>query len=147
VVAEELEFLERYLEIERIRFGERLHVGVELDSGSADALVPSMILQPLVENALRHGILRREEGGSIRITARRDNGRVSLSVQDDGPGMAGEDERRNVSGIGLSNTRTRLHEMYGAAADLLLEDHGAGVRVSISLPYRNGSAAAREESA
>ncbi|MGH9440977.1 MAG: sensor histidine kinase [Thermoanaerobaculia bacterium] len=138
-LAEEIDFARQYLEIEEIRFGERLKVAIAMDPGTGDALVPPMILQPLVENAVRHGVQVREAGGSISVAARRQDGCLVLDVEDDGPGLSiGEPPR---AGVGLSNTRTRLLELYGSDAELRLgRSARGGMAVSVRLPWRHSPA-------
>ena len=108
---EELEFVRRYLEIEKIRFEDRLHVSVDVDEEAESARVPSLALQPLIENAIHHGIAPRPKGGRIAITARRDDDTLHISVADDGVGSDEHPRER----IGLANTRARLERLYGAA--------------------------------
>lgn len=115
----EMEFLDKYLEIEQVRFGERLVVHREIHPATLDLLVPNLVLQPLVENAVRHGIAPRASGGRIDVSARVDGRVLTVEVQDDGPGPSGEIRE----GVGLSNTRARLEQLYGTAARL---DLGAG---------------------
>lgn len=108
----ELEFLERYLEIEKIRFRDRLSVEMAIDPETLDARVPNLVLQPLVENAIRHGISKRRGAGRVEIRARRRGDSLELRVLDDGAGL--DTSRGGVSeGIGLSNTRLRLEQLYG----------------------------------
>jgi sensor histidine kinase YesM len=131
---QELELLERYIEIQRIRFEDRLRVTVEVEGGVLDARVPAFSLQPLVENAIRHAIAPRPGGGRLDITARRDDGRLRISLADDGPGLPAEGFRE---GVGLSNTRARLREIYGSEHSLELAPRGSGgVLVTLSIPYR-----------
>jgi LytS/YehU family sensor histidine kinase len=106
----ELEFLERYLEIEKIRFRDRLTVTTHVAPEALDARVPNLILQPLVENAIRHGISKRRGAGHVEISASRSNGTLELAVRDDGPGLS---DPPVEEGIGLSNTRSRLEQLYG----------------------------------
>ena len=130
---EELDFLGRYLAIEQIRAG-RLQVLVEVPPELMEACVPNLILQPLVENAIRHGIARSSAAGLVEIGAWRENGSLLLSVRDDGPGLAGAESGRE--GVGLSNTRARLARMYGDRQRLELANaEGGGARVTIRLPY------------
>jgi len=134
---QELEFLQGYLEIEQMRFQERLTVHLEIDPAALDASVPNMLLQPLVENAVRHGIARREAGGRIDVLARRVNGHLELSVADNGPGLAVPCEAAFRRGVGLSHTRARLRQLYGPAHFFVLgESAGGGLQVSLSIPYR-----------
>ncbi len=134
---QELEFLQRYLAIEQMRFGSRLRFSVEAAPEILDAAVPQLILQPIVENAVRHGIAPYGCGGEIAVRAVRDNQRLLLTVQDSGPGMP--DDQILVpagSGLGLSNTRARLSQLYETAQHLALENlSGGGFRVQIELPY------------
>jgi LytS/YehU family sensor histidine kinase len=134
-LSEELAFLEGYLEIEQTRFSERLQVTKVIEAGTETALVPFLLLQPLVENAIRHGIEPREERGCLAITARRQNGRLELRVRDDGPGLAKKDAK--PQGIGLSNTRSRLQHLYGEQFTFELKDLvEGGLEAFISLPFR-----------
>ena len=134
-LSEEVEFASRYLAIEQVRFGDRLAVQVEVAPDADRALVPSLLLQPLVENAIRHAVALREEGGAIRIAATRQDGRLRLSVEDDGGGSGNGDGTGR--GVGLANTRARLAELYGGASSLDVGPAaGGGHRVSIELPYR-----------
>ena len=131
---QELDFLRRYLEIEQIRFQDRLTVQMEIEPETLDAQVPNLILQPLVENAIRHGIAARLASGRIVVASRRNNGHLVLEVRDDGPGLA---EGAFAEGVGLTNTRARLHQHYGEAHRFELgnADEG-GLRVALTLPYR-----------
>jgi two-component system LytT family sensor kinase len=108
---EELDFISRYLEIETTRFPDRLRVAMEIDPDARDAQVPSMILQPIVENAIEHGIAPRVSGGQITIRARIERDRLRIEVRDDGAGIAG-DPRHKGHGVGLSNVRKRLAQLY-----------------------------------
>jgi signal transduction histidine kinase len=132
---QELAFLERYLEIEKIRFGSRLTVRIHVADELMDALVPNLILQPLVENAIKHGIERRSKPGLIELQASVDHNRLQLTLGDNGPGLPAEPGGRQ--GIGLANTRARLKELYGDAHSFALRsgDEG-GVRVEVSIPLR-----------
>jgi LytS/YehU family sensor histidine kinase len=133
-LAEELDFVERYLEIEQVRFGERLHVRVDAAPGLAGHPVPALILQPLVENAIKHGVAPREVGGRIAVTARRAGAALVLTVEDDGPGLGGG-APTSTGGIGLTNTRDRLRQRYGDGASLSLDaTSGGGLRATISIP-------------
>ncbi|HEU4829214.1 MAG TPA: histidine kinase [Gemmatimonadales bacterium] len=133
-LAREVECLELYLAIERARFGERLLVEWAIDPSLRDALVPAFILQPLAENAVRHGIARTPGAGSVRISARVDEGMLALEVADSGPGLGAS--RNGHSGIGLANTRARLGHLYGDSAGLRLENgpkHGTIATVTLPL--------------
>lgn len=112
-LAQELEFLERYLEIERTRFADRLNVRMGIAPETLDGCTPYLILQPLVENAIRHGIAVRSSAGCIVVTAKRDNDHLVLVVADDGPGMASSNS--GAIGVGISNTQARLEKLYGTA--------------------------------
>ncbi len=134
-LSEEMAFLAGYLEIEQTRFSERLAVTKDIEPGTETALVPFLLLQPLVENAIRHGIEPREEPGRLAITARRQDGRLELRVRDDGPGLA--EDGRVPQGIGLSNTRSRLRHLYGEQFSFDLRDlPEGGLEARISLPFR-----------
>ena len=140
-LSDEIDFACRYLEIEEIRFGERLRVDIAVEPSAERALVPPLILQPLVENAVRHAVLPRREGGAISIVAACDAGWLTLGVHDEGPGATPRPERRG--GLGLANTRQRLEELYGPGAELTLDASArGGLAVSIRLPYRRAPEAA-----
>lgn len=133
---QELDFVGRYLEIEQIRFDRRLQVEVRADADTLEARVPSMLLQPIVENAIRHGIAPREAGGKIEIAAFQENGILNLSVCDDGPGIAEAAGPPRLR-VGLNNTRERLEQLYGRFQELRMEDQpGGGVRVTITIPFK-----------
>jgi LytS/YehU family sensor histidine kinase len=133
-LAEELDFLQRYLAIEQVRFSDRLRPRVEIDPAIERAAVPRFILQPLVENALRHGIARRADAGAIEISGRREGGELILTVRDDGPGLGAGGE--SGAGVGLSNTRERLEALYGGRASLEVANaEGIGVVATVRLPY------------
>ncbi|MEP6692120.1 MAG: histidine kinase, partial [Gemmatimonadaceae bacterium] len=130
----ELDLVRRYLDIEQVRLGHRLQVEVAVGAGAMNGRVPSLLLQPIVENAVRHAIAPREEGGRIVVTATRVDGRLCLSVDDDGAGLAAA--RPNGTGIGVANTRERLAHRYGAHQQFALEQSPLrGLRVRIELPY------------
>jgi LytS/YehU family sensor histidine kinase len=134
---EELAFLDRYLEIEQTRFSERLKIEKSIAPEVQQALVPYLILQPLVENAIRHGIEPREEKGLLRICASRRNGRLELSVVDNGNGLAEKQEMPGRRGIGLSNTRSRLSHLYGENFSLeLAKVDGGGLEARVEIPFR-----------
>jgi hypothetical protein len=135
-LGEEVDFLQRYLEIEQVRFRERLRVQMDVPEDLLDAEVPSLLLQPIVENAVVHGVSRQLEGGSITIVARRAGERLQLLVQDSGPGF-GDENARNGMGVGVSNTAARLEQLYGAEQEFRRENRPeGGARVSIEIPYR-----------
>jgi len=136
-LASELELLRKYLEIEQIRFGDRLSVAWHVDDEVKSALVPPLILQPVVENALRHGLWPCEEGGALAIAARRSGAELELEVTDQGVGLAPGFDPERSTGVGLANVRGRLTRMYGADAGLEVSAGAArGVRVRIRVPYR-----------
>lgn len=131
----ELAYLELYLSIEQLRFADRLRVAIDVEPGVLDAAVPHMGLQPIVENAVRHGAGRNEAGGTVRIAARRDGDALLVEVSDDGPGLARPDPAAR-RGIGLDNTRARLRQLYGDRARLTIGDRApAGVVVQLVVPY------------
>jgi LytS/YehU family sensor histidine kinase len=135
-LGEEIEYLQKYLEVQKIRFAERLEVKLQVPAELLRSQVPSLILQPMVENAIKHGIAKRAQGGEIRVSATRSNGMLKLTVYNDGPALAagGEDGH---SGIGISNTRTRLQRLYGESFELSLQNHGQhGVVAAVSVPFR-----------
>jgi two-component system, LytTR family, sensor kinase len=137
-LAQEVEFLERYLQIQEARFAGRLKLDIQIPDELRKAQIPSLILQPLVENAIKHGIAQRVLGGEVRVAASRANGRLHLSVYNDGP-LLDRDGSAIKDGIGLTNLRTRLKLLYGNDCDLRLENYGiTGVQVSMALPYREG---------
>jgi len=134
-LGEEMEFLQKYLNIEKARFGERLQVHVDVPSELFPAQVPSLILQPMVENAVKHGIAKRAHGGAIRVSASRSNGVLTMSVYNDGPGLPADWETSRP-GIGISNVRTRLQGLYGDRFELKMRNQDpGGVQVSLSVPY------------
>jgi len=131
----ELEYLQLYLSIEQVRFQDRLHVDVAADPEVLDAALPHMALQPIVENAIRHGIGRSSTAGSISISACRVNNSVEIKIQDDGPGLAPATGSAG-GGIGLANTRARLQELYGDAAGLSVRNaEQGGVVATMVLPF------------
>ena len=133
-LSEELEFAEKYLRIQKIRFADRLQLDVDVPPGLYQARVPSLILQPIVENAVKHGIAKRAQGGRIRIAASRDQDRLTLTVSNDGPRLL--PAALSGSGIGHTHVRTRLTNLYGGAFDFTMRNGKAGgVEVSVSLPF------------
>jgi sensor histidine kinase YesM len=131
----ELEYLGLYLAIEQVRFQDRLKVEIAVDPAALDAAVPHMGLQPLVENAIRHGIGRSSSAGRLQISAARVDGTLEIKVQDDGPGLPPAEAMRG-RGIGLANTRARLTRLYGDAARLTVENGEQGGAVALMvLPY------------
>ncbi|MBZ5537412.1 MAG: histidine kinase [Acidobacteriia bacterium] len=142
---QELDFLERYLEIEQQRFQDRLKVHLEVDPRTLDAMVPNLILQPLVENAIRHGIAQRSSPGRVEIRARREDTRLRLEVRDDGSGLEEGASENLKEGIGLGNTRARLEQLYGAAHHFDLSNASkGGLVVSLMIPFRTESQGGRK---
>ena len=135
---QELEFLDRYLEIQQARFGNRLRTDRELDSAALDALVPPLILQPLAENAIRYGIEPRESGGTLTIQALRDGDILRLEISDDGEGFSGSQLLRAGNGVGLSNTKARLEALYGGEHQFrIAANQPRGASVKIQIPFRH----------
>jgi LytS/YehU family sensor histidine kinase len=137
----ELEFLSGYLAIEKIRFAERLTLSIDVDPNTLDAEVPHLLLQPLVENAVRHGISKRSAGGEIRIVSSRVDGMLHLQIMDDGPGFrdlgTGEDPK---TGLGLRSTRERMQTLYGSRQTMEVQQRpGGGVEISLRLPFRESA--------
>ena len=133
----EIEFLNSYVDIEKTRFEERLTVNIEVAPETLDALVPNMILQPLVENAIRHGVSKKAAGGTVSISSQRIRDRLQLSIQDDGrlsPIQSGG------SGIGLANIRARLTQLYGNDFHFDLVPSPEGTRVVLELPFQRVTA-------
>jgi sensor histidine kinase YesM len=134
-LARELDFTRRYLEIMQIRFEGRLEVIEHVESEALAALVPNLVLQPLVENAFKHGLERIDGVGRIELRAGRVGDRLVLSVSDNGPGVGSEE--LGAEGLGLGNTRERLEQLYGSNQSLALRTHaGGGAVVEVSLPFR-----------
>jgi sensor histidine kinase YesM len=133
---EELQFLQKYLDIQKIRFAEHLQLSVDIDKEFLSARVPTFILQPIVENAVKHGIARRANGGSLRISAIRSNGLLTFRIYNDGPSLPAGWEN-NRSGMGITNVRTRLQSLYGNTFELKIRNQvPGGVEVSVSVPFR-----------
>ena len=135
-LAEEVEYLQRYVDIQKVRFGERLRVSVDIQPELLEAQVPNLLLQPLVENAIKHGVAKRVTGGTIRVSGARRDGSLHLSVYNDGPNFP-EELQTEGSGVGLANLRTRLQILHGDDAELQMKRAGAdGVEVVVTLPLR-----------
>ncbi len=133
-LAREVEFLERYLAIEQVRFSDRLRPRIQIDPEVVQAAVPRFLLQPLVENAVRHGIARLAEAGLVEVSGRREGQQLVLTVRDDGPGLA--EAAAGGGGVGLANTRARLAELYGDRATLEIANAGGGGAIAtVRLPY------------
>jgi two-component system, LytTR family, sensor kinase len=135
-VAEEIDLIEQYLRVQRYRFGTRLHAVVEAKREVLDALIPTLILQPLVENAVRYGVLPRDAGGALSVSVRKELADLVVSVEDDGPGLSGG--KLHAFGMGLQNSTERLNALYGTAASLTIGSRadGTGCAVVIRLPFR-----------
>ncbi len=133
-LSEELDFIRRYLAIEQVRFSDRLQVRFDVPSELSRAAVPRFLLQPLVENALRHGVGQSAGAGLLEITAKHEGTKLLLTVQDNGPGL--QLPADPAAGVGLANTRARLAELYGEAASLdVANAPGGGVVAAVRLPY------------
>lgn len=135
-LSEELAFLEHYLEIQRIRFGNHLHVRLEIDPAVRFANVPSLLLQPLVENAIRHGISRRGAGGTVTVVAKGEENRLRLRVLDDGVGLPDGWTLEARQGLGLSVTRERIAGLYPDSSFAVRSRIEGGTAVEIELPLR-----------
>jgi two-component system, LytTR family, sensor kinase len=144
---EELEFLQKYLEIEQTRFQDRLGVNFDIDPETLDAEVPRLILQPLVENAIKHGLSPKPGHGLITITAERRNGSLSLEVRDNGVGLNARTRAQLHEGVGLSNTRDRLDCLYGSAHRLEFSDGNGGLAVRLEFPFHPSSPAGSDQKA
>ncbi len=136
---EELEFLAGYLEIEQTRFHDRLSIRQTIDPETLDARVPNLILQPLVENAIRHGIEPCSGPGEVAIECKRENGMLRIDIRDNGPGLAQARDRRR-EGVGIRNTRSRLEQLYGDEFRFdLTNGANGGFEVTLQIPYRVGA--------
>jgi LytS/YehU family sensor histidine kinase len=131
---QELDALNLYLGIEKLRFGDRLKLEFDVDERAESALVPSLLLQPLVENAMKYAIAPREQGGSVTVIAGIEGGTLRLAVADDGPGLAPALANGNGRGVGLRNTRERLMVLYGDAHSLEVIGKSPGLSVEMRLP-------------
>jgi two-component sensor histidine kinase len=140
-VKEEIELLESYLQIERVRFQDRLEIRLDVDPETLDARVPDLVLQPLVENAIKHGVVPRPGGGRVAVSVQRRRGELRLEVSDDGPGLDAASSAGGA-GLGLRNTQVRLEKLYGSRHRFELErGTPSGLCVVLTLPFRLGSAA------
>jgi len=137
---QELMFLQKYIDIQQTRFRDRLQVEIDIDPGTMDTLVPNLILQPLVENAIRHGIGPRRSPGLIRIATWRDHDDVWMEIRDNGTGLTSGRGGMPPEGVGLRNTRGRLQQLYNEDHAMVLEDApGGGCTVKIRVPYRTSN--------
>jgi signal transduction histidine kinase len=133
----ELAFVDRYMKLQKVRYEDRLDVVLDVDPLALHALVPTFILQPLLENAIRHGIATRSTPGQIEIQAWCEGEMLHLSVRDDGPGLAANWDLERGAGVGLSNTRERLRRLYGDGQSFRIEGAiGAGVQVDLRFPLQ-----------
>ena len=134
----ELSAIDLYLEIEKVRFGDRLVIEKSIEAKAQDALVPSLILQPLIENAIKYAITPSEQGGTLRISARVQHKTLVLQISDSGPGLGngnGNNGQKSC-GVGLKNTRERLQQLYGdSQAFTLAPNEPSGLRITINIPY------------
>jgi len=134
---QELAALQLYLDIEKVRFEDHLNLHIDIPDEAQEAMIPSLLLQPLVENAIKYGIARSEEDGNLRIAARVFAGDLLIELSDDGPGVELVDgEIPDAKGVGLRNTRERLHELYGSQHSFRLsktEPHG--LTINIRIPF------------
>jgi two-component system, LytTR family, sensor kinase len=135
-LAEELEYLQRYLDIQKLRFGERLRIVMDVPPALHGAMVPNLLLQPLVENAIKHGIAERRAGGTVRVSAALTDELLHLGIFNDGPALP-PDWQATHTGVGIGNLRTRLQILYGSGAELCLGSaESGGVEVLVTLPFR-----------
>jgi two-component system, LytTR family, sensor kinase len=136
---QEIEALDLYLSTERLRFGERLRLEYAIEEPALDALVPSLLLQPLLENSLKYAVSAREQGGLVRIEGRTREGFLELAVIDDGPGLRDGALSSGRRGVGLSNTRERLSVLYGESCRFAVLNSHPGLRVDMALPLETAA--------
>ena len=136
-LGEEVQFLEKYLDIQKLRFAERLQISLNVPQELSSVQVPSLILQPLVENAVKHGISKQARGGWIRVAAFCSSGRLTLRVYNDGPNLP-QDWYHTQSGVGIANVRARLENLYGDKFEFTLHNQNSGVEALLSVPLREG---------
>jgi two-component sensor histidine kinase len=145
-LADELHYLNAYLAIEQVHFGTRLSVSIDVEPAARGVLVPSLLLQPLVENAIRHGIAPRAAGGRVTLRACLSGLRLALTVEDDGVGLRSETASRFHSGVGTANVRARLERLYGSQQRMaFVQRPGGGLIVEVSLPARLAERPEREQ--
>jgi signal transduction histidine kinase len=136
LLRQELDFIEQYLEIERLRFQDRMKVQINVEAETLDAKVPNLILQPLAENAIRHGVAARADAGLVEIRSWRDNDTLWLEVRDDGPGISNDLQITNGNGLGLKNTQARLKQIYGELYCFELQNaESAGAVAKLGIPF------------
>jgi two-component system, LytTR family, sensor kinase len=143
-LGQEVEFIEQYLDIQRLRFAGRLTTLCDVMPDAVNAMVPAMILQPIVENAVKYGVLEREGEGAVSIRASRDNGTLRLHVTDTGRGFGGDSPSSFNKGIGLKNTEARLEHFYGGACRIEYGSSGTGGSVTISIPFAQAAGSSDE---
>jgi LytS/YehU family sensor histidine kinase len=143
---EELEFLQKYLEIEQIRFQDRLSVRFDIDPETLDVEVPRLILQPLVENAIKHGVAPKSGEGLVQISAKSRDDKIWIEVRDNGVGLSKNARMRFTNGVGLSNTRARLEYLYGAGHRLDFAEGNGGLAVQMLIPLQRHAGAAADAS-
>jgi len=141
-VAQEMDALNLYLNIEKMRFGERLTLEFAIDATASTMLMPSLLLQPMIENAIKYAVTPREQGGKIRIGAHVTGGTLQLEVADDGPGLVDTSRVTNGRGVGIRNTRERLQVLYGERGTVTVSNTEPGLRVSLTLPAERAALAA-----
>jgi sensor histidine kinase YesM len=142
----EMEFMEGYLDIQKTRLRDRLNVRLHLDPPTLEALVPNMILQPLVENAVKYGIASRPTPGNLEIRAESRREVLCLEITDDGPGFSQNRVAKLTKGVGISNTRARLEQLYGETHHFSLNTPpGGGTQVRIEIPFRRQGDETRNE--
>ena len=135
-LASELDFVAKYLEIEQVRFADRLNVRYSIAPEALDALIPSLLLQPLVENAIKHGVAMKSGPGHVDISARRDHDKLRVEIRDDGAGLSESALAALQKGIGVSTTRARLQHLFGADFRFEFHRREPGVSVVVALPWR-----------
>ncbi len=139
-LSEEIALLEKYLHIEQVRFQDRLRIERDVAESALAAEVPNLILQPLVENAIRHGVSKKSGAGVVRLSAEKINGQLQLGVSDNGPGLQNDASEKIREGVGLQNTKARLEQLYGEKFSFeLLEAAGGGLDIRIKIPYENSN--------
>jgi two-component system LytT family sensor kinase len=138
-VAQELDALNLYLNIEKLRFGQRLAIEFAIDENASTMLMPSLLLQPLIENAIKYAVSPREQGGKIRIGGHVTGGMLQLEVSDDGPGMVNAPRLTNGRGVGIRNTCERLQVLYGERGVVQVHNTEPGLRVALTFPAEPGA--------
>jgi sensor histidine kinase YesM len=138
-LGEEVDYLQRYLQIQQVRFGERLRTRLDIPPDLLNALVPNLLLQPLAENAIKHGIARRVLGGTVAVAAVRQDGDLLITIQNDGPARDGDADATHFgvgAGVGIANLSSRLQILHGDRSALQLRHADAGgTEVLVRLPY------------